>query len=221
MDQNPYRSPGKRDAILRTTAIARGTQRMVVVQAVIVAILLVAAQGAMCFRPYERIYSDGVYSAPHSLDAVFPWRTALVAFGLIASLVSIGVAVASFIGAPRDLGRLVAQLCGCLCVLNVGWKSMPYWANGMYQAYRGHAPVADFDPKALIPMVWIGDFWRLAVLLIDLATLFGAPCLLILVLGRSMDGRCRLSLTAFSLLCLSVSVCTFVFSPRYHEWLFD
>jgi hypothetical protein len=91
----------------------------------------------------------------------------------------------------------------------------------MYQAYKGNARVGDFDPKALVPMVWIGEFWRLGVWIFHLAAIFGGPCLLIALLVPAISRNRPPWLTAFSFLSLAVTMCTLLFSPRYAEWLMD
>ena len=66
---------------------------------------------------------------------------------------------ADFVG----LASFAAVFLACAVV---GWRSYPYWATGVYQVGIGAFPPMDQDPKRMIPMLWIGDLWRLPVLLL-------------------------------------------------------
>jgi len=191
---------------------------LLVTQWVLLSVLLAAAPFAMRFTPFEGIYENGVWQAPHAADPLYPHRAGLVILGLVAS----GLGALCFIAvvAFRRCRQYAAVSFGlALAALVVGWRMYPYWATGVFSVMRGLSPGTDLDPKALIPMSWVGELWRMPVLILYLVSIAGIPTLLVVgVIGlmRKVWGR-----TAAIGFCVGVTVLAYVISPNYGCWLMD
>jgi len=174
----------------------------------------------MGYLPFERINSDGVWNAKHSADKLFSERLALILFGLSAAVVSIAEFITYLRRAQTDAVTSASYFAALLACAVVGWRSYPYWINGVYHTYLGAYPSVDLDPKALMPMIWIGELWRLPVMLLPLICLVAVPLLVVM----SFHGlrRRRFVASAITLGCVAVIVTfTFCFSPDYGPWLMD
>jgi hypothetical protein len=102
----------------------------------------------------------------------------------------------------------------------VGWRSYPYWATGVYQVGIGAFPPMDQDPKRLIPMAWIGDFWRLPVLLLYLLCYIAVPVLSLAAMLALW--RRRFVAGIMTAVCIGITLLFMVgFSPGYVAWLMD
>jgi hypothetical protein len=76
----------------------------------------------------------------------------------------------------QRIGSLTAASLACF---SIGWRCMPYWVMGVYSIDLGHFPRIDMDPKGLFPMRWIGELWRIGVILMSPVTMIGAPVLIL------------------------------------------
>ena len=102
----------------------------------------------------------------------------------------------------------------------VGWRSYPYWVNGVYQIDLGAYHPMDQDPKGLIPMTWIGEGWRLPVMLLYPLLFVSVPILATLsiraVLKRQyLSGSMTIVFLGIAIIFMSA------FSPNYMTWLLD
>ena len=184
------------------------------------ALLVLLAPYAMSLGPFDRTYTDGVYQVTHSADPLYPQRLTLVLLGLITAVVGFAEFVGSLRRIRTDVVILASFAAAFLACAVVGWRSYPYWVTGVYQVGIGAFPPVDQDPKALMPMVWIGDFWRVPVLLIYLLSFVAVPVLTII--GLYGLWRRRVAATAITLACTAVTVVFMVgFSPDYIIWLMD
>lgn len=190
-------------------------------QAFILVVLIVLAPYAMAFSPYSRIYTDGVYHAPHSEDPLYVQRAGLIAFGLLGSLACLGCTVAGLAFKPRKRSRIILQCGMTLCALAIGWKSYPYWVNGVHRASYETVVTSGLDPKALIPMSWIGDFWRLGVLLFYPVALVGTIVLLVATCRAVSKESPGVLWVGVTVVLLMITLITFVASPNYFTWLMD
>jgi hypothetical protein len=187
--------------------------------AALVLVLLALAPLAMAQTPYERIYTDGVYQAPHPADPRYPLRAGLIGLGLLAPLVCLGCTGLALAAGRRHAGRAIVSASLTLCAATIGWRCFPYWVNGVYQAMLGQAPMTDLDPKALLPAAWIGHVWVAGVLLLYPIAwlgglgLVGAACWV----GRRQGWRPALVTMAV----VAVALATFLITPRYSWWLMD
>ena len=174
----------------------------------------------MSFAPFYRIYTDGVYHAALSTDPLYVRRLALVLLGLITVVVGFAEFVGSLRRSRTDVVVLASFAAVFLACAVVGWRSYPYWATGVYQVGIGAFPPVDQDPKALMPMVWIGDFWRVPVLFLYLLSYVAVPMLA--VIGLYGLWQRRITTAAITLAGTVVTVVFMVgFSPDYMAWLMD
>ena len=104
-------------------------------------------------------------------------QTIVVAAGLIVACLSI-IPVHLSLVASRSWHRTAMLYSACLVCFAIGWHCLPYWATGVYARDLGIFPSADMDPKRLIPMTWIGEIWRIGVLLVALITGVSSPLLI-------------------------------------------
>jgi hypothetical protein len=173
-------------------------------------LLLALAPYAMSFRPY----------APYTSDSLHPHRVALVLLGLAAAITAFVEFMATIRRNRTDIVGLASFAAVFLACAVVGWRSYPYWATGVYQVGIGAFPPMDQDPKGLIPMVWIGDLWRLPVLLLYLLSYAAIPVLL--VAGIVAFWRRRFAPGITTALCIGIVLLFMLrFSSDYLTWLMD
>lgn len=186
----------------------------------LLALLVALAPYAMSLRPFEGIYTQSVYSANHSSDSLYPVRAALILLGLGATIFAFGQLAVSLFHNPKDWIGLAPYVAVFLACAVIGWRSYPYWAEGVYQVGIGAYPPTDQDPKALMPMVWIGDLWRLPVLLLYLICYAAIPALVI-VSAVGFWKRRFLSAGITATGTAIAAVFMIWFSPDYVAWLMD
>ena len=131
-------------------------------------VLLCLAPYAMTFAPDGAYYVGETRHTPESPASVYPLRVALVLFGLIATAVTFAQFLWSFRRGPESLVTAPPSFAAFFACAVVGWRSFPYWVMGVYQVRIGHFPPRDQDPKSMIPMTWIGELWRLPVMILPL-----------------------------------------------------
>ena len=175
-------------------------------------LLLVALSPyAMGFPPYP---SDA------STDLLQPRRVALVLLGLVAALAAFVELIVMARHARNDALGWASFAAAFLACAVVGWRSYPYWATGVYQVDIGAFPAMDQDPKKMIPMVWIGDLWRLPVLLLYPLCYLGVPVLSLAVIQAFRRRRFFTGVTTALCICI-VLVFMLGFSPDYVAWMMD
>ncbi len=175
-------------------------------------LLLVAlAPYAMSFQPYP----------PYaSADSLQPRRVALVLLGLLAAVGAFVEFIVMLRHTRTDAVGLASFAAVFLACAVVGWRSYPYWATGVYQVGIGAFPPMDQDPKTMIPMLWIGDLWRLPVLLLYLLCYVGVPALTIAVIAAFWRRRFVAGFT--TAVCIGIVLIFMLgFSPDYVAWLMD
>lgn len=181
--------------------------------------LTILSPYAMGFTPFSEIYPSGVYGATHSSDPLYTQRVTLILLGLGATFISAIDCCVTLIRKP-SLPTFLTCFVGFFACAVVGWRSFPYWTTGVYAAMSGRVPSTDFDPKGLIPMTWIGDLWRLPILLLYLA----APVAIIagIVAAVVLFRRHQFARAVVPAVCTAISVIFLVaFSPSYLVWLMD
>ena len=182
---------------------------------------LVLLAALLCLVPYAMGFPPAERAFPPVPDPLYAQRAALVAFGLLAC---VAAAVHFVLTLRRCRPALVfaapsaALFVACFVV---GWRYFPYWVVGAYQVDIGAFPARDQDPKSLIPMTWIGELWRLPILLFQLAVVMVAPCLLVAA-GIFLWRR---RFVPFALTVAGASVAAFFFlhptSEDYMRWFLD
>lgn len=175
-------------------------------------LLLVAlAPFAMSFPPYP---------SNASTDSQQPHRVALILLGLTATAVALVECVAMARHARTDEVGFAPFAAAFLACAILGWRSYPYWATGVYQVGIGTFPAMDQDPKGMIPMLWMGDLWRLPVLLLYPLCCVGVPALSMAVVRAFRQRRFPAGVTTAICICIVV-IFMLGFSPDYVPWLLD
>lgn len=191
---------------------------LVVTQWVLLVGLLALAPFAMRFTPFEGIYEHGVWGAHHAADSLYTQRAGLVLFGLVASAADV-FCFTAVVALQRCRQYAIVSFGLTLAALVLGWRMYPYWATGVFSVMRGALPRTDLDPKALMPMSWTGELWRLPILLLDTISIIGIPTLLVFAaIALFRKAWTKAAALAF---CVGVTVVAYCFSPNYWDWLLD
>lgn len=171
-------------------------------------ILLVLSPFAMSLPPYPS----------HTTDLLYPYRLTLVLLGVsttVMSLIEFTVVLRR-----TSLEILAVRGAAFLACAVIGWRSYPYWANGVYQAATGAFPWMDQDPSGLIPMLWLHETWPLSVLLLYMLCWIGVPVLFAAIVVALR--RRQFIPAGVTALCTGLVLVFMVgFSPDYVAWLMD
>ncbi|MCW1925411.1 hypothetical protein OKA05_22815 [Luteolibacter arcticus] len=174
-------------------------------------ILIVFTPYAMGFRPYPDFASS---------DSLQPQRAGLILLGLSAATIALFELLAKCCHNRTDAIGLAPFAAAFLACAVVGWRSYPYWATGVYQVDLGAFPAMDQDPKQMIPMLWMGDLWRLVVLLLYPLCYVVVPALLIATFVAFRRRRYVVAIP--SGVCTGIVLIFMMgFSPHYLSWLMD
>ena len=174
----------------------------------------------MSFGPHGSYYVGDTLHAPDSPDSLYPRRATLIVFGLAATVVAFGECLLALRHVRRRIAAMAPSLATFFACAVIGWRSYPYWAMGVYQVGIGSYPQRDQDPKALIPMTWIGEFWRLPVMFLYLICYLALPALAvqtIILLKRRQFFAAGVTAGCTSIALIFMLAC----SPDYMAWLMD
>jgi hypothetical protein len=192
-------------------------------QAIVLILLLFVTPYAMTFTPYEKIFDEGVWQVSLRSDPIFYLRAILIVFGLLGGALSALIAIEGLNRQNFGANNQILLISMGLCSLTIGWVAFPYWINGMFQTYSGfytHEGLHDFDPKALMPMIWIGEIWRLGVIVIFLSVLFGGPLIFLANIILTLRKRSWMKGLATIIFLVLTSLIYFL-SPKYGYWIGD
>jgi hypothetical protein len=210
-EQNPYSAP-QCSAQTRSLAQDRDASRLRLPWLSLALLLLLLA-----FAPFVALLPP--YAA-YKTDSVHLWRSAAVLIGLLAGLAAFIEFVSSCLRARANVASIASFGAALLACIVVGWRCYPYWAAGVYQVQIGAFPQTDLDPKGLVPMIWIGELWRLPVLLLEIPCWLAAA--LLAVFGVVAVYRRQTLCGSITLLSVGVALaCVLLFSPGYGAWLLD
>jgi hypothetical protein len=152
-------------------------------------------------------------------DNFYAQRVVLVLLGLCTTLIAGCELIAVLWRKRSDILGLTAFVAAFLACAVIGWRSFPYWATGIYRSI-GAFGLRDHDPKSFIPMIWIGELWRLPVLLLYLVCYAMVP--LLMAAATIALWRRRFTVGAVCATCTGlVAIFMFRFSPDYITWLID
>jgi hypothetical protein len=195
-------------------------------QTIILSLFLLTAPFAMTFTVPIGICTG----LPIQADPLYAIRASFITGGLIASALSVLILLWDLRTRINELlelkivSNVILRMSMTICSLSIGWVAFPYWINGVFQAYRGNRPpdcyLNAFDPKALLPMIWIGDIWRLGVIFIFLVAFFIGSALLLISPVIFIKGRNWREGVA-TVACLAITAAIFFLSPGYGTWLAD
>jgi hypothetical protein len=196
------------------------------VQRVLLYLLIIFAPFAMSFTPHGNICTD----LPIRAEPLYRIRASLILGGLLGSVLSVTLLLWHLSKKSNEIlettvvSNVALQMSITICSVVIGWVAFPYWVNGVFQGYRGNLPadcyLGAFDPKDLMPMIWIGEIWRLGVVLIFLASIFVGAALLLVSLPLTIKGKNWKEGIA-TVACLAITAAIFFLSPGYGTWLGD
>lgn len=198
-----------------------GNSRPTISLLVLVALTFGIGFWASTLPPAPQVADLGAWSYSVDSDPIATTRLSLIIAGLLAPLVA---AVAAVRYNPRDKRDLLPLTLVAACVtacFAFGWRNIPYWANGVYRTDLGEFEYLDMDPKALPPMIWIGEFWRLPVALFPIALLVMTAAVFPLVGWAWMHERARIR-PLLAIFTVGVAwVPMFWRVDNYFGWLLD
>lgn len=183
-------------------------------------ILLLLTPIAISFKPYytpEKPGYPAVFDDPQYLLKAF-----FIATGLIGGILAVVSTVLYLITSrPLNKPQLVVQPSMAVCVVALGWHVFPYCVNGLFQASLGNANFGDFDPKRLMPTIWIGETWvTIAFLLYPILIVVTFVLILMtitMILQKALTKRQLLQTFVF----LIITVLSFINLPLFLEWIMD
>lgn len=147
-------------------------------------------------------------------------RFSIIFFGLLLTLICLIITMVSLFFYKHAAADKLANLSMLVFVFVVGWMAIPYWTNGLYHVFYNGTSSA-FDPKALLPMILIGEFWRIPVLvlypLLLIYLLFSLIRFIVVVIKNKNPGVSNLLILIFNLLI----IVAYFFTPHYFYWLLD
>jgi hypothetical protein len=194
------------------------------VQTIVLGLLMLATPYALTFTPYEKILEEGVWNVSLQSDPIFYQRAIFIIGGLLAGVLS---AIVTFEGLNRQnfgANNQILLISMGFCSLTIGWIAFPYWINGVFQSYSGlyvHEGLHDFDPEALLPTIWIGEIWPLAVLGIFLLVLCGGPLLFLANIIFTLRNRSWMKGVVTIVFLVITSLIYIFLLPKYGVWIGD
>ncbi|HEY1170293.1 MAG TPA: hypothetical protein VGH19_02880 [Verrucomicrobiae bacterium] len=153
-------------------------------------------------------------------DALEPLRIILVLLGLATAITAFVELILMARHNRRDYVALSTFAAIFIACAVVGWRNYPYWTMGVYQVSIGAFPPMIQDPKGLIPMTWIGDLWRMPVILLYLLGYVAIPLFSVAVLAAFWRRRFAAGIVTAVGIVITL-VFTQGFSPHYYIWLMD
>jgi hypothetical protein len=192
-------------------------------------ILLVISLLLLATVPFTILFLPSTWSFPPenntwntipSSDPDFWYRFIIIFTGLSLTVLALLISVIGLFIKNTNASSKLLYFSIFVFVFYIGWISLPYWTNGLYQVFsKGTSSM--FDPKALLPMTIIGEFWRLPILLlypfILLYLVFSFIRFIIVVIRRDKPGINNILILIFSLLTMGVQFLL----PGYFYWLLD
>jgi hypothetical protein len=198
----------------------------ILIQSALLFSLLVASPFAMSFTAYQGICNN----MPLQADPLYTLRATLIIAALIVALLSLTLLIWYLVKTRHqilhtDMADGVAlQMSMTICSLTIGWVAFPYWVNGVYQAYRGigtdECTLQAYDPKFLMPTIWIGGIWALGVLFTFGSTLFMGTIIMFETMEVWSKKRDWIHCLP-TIICLAITVGVYLICPDYWIWLID
>ncbi|TQF13999.1 hypothetical protein FJV41_20940 [Myxococcus llanfairpwllgwyngyllgogerychwyrndrobwllllantysiliogogogochensis] len=200
--------------------LERSASWALMAQVLLTGALFAAVPYAASMVPFERIYIDGPYNAPHEQDPLYPVRTALIVAGLVIPVLALPFAFIGWRRRQTHPGPAMLQMSLLLSAFVIGWRNYPYYALGIYRAYVGEARVHDFDPVGLYP------FRDARCLPFEVGVLLLYPIAAVAVprIGYRLFHEKKRMTRAFAigvLLSLATTVLAFASTPKYMFWFMD
>lgn len=189
--------------------------------AIVFAVVLL--NSVLCFMLTSRpvVIDDFVgpaelYPFPDGLD----WQRRLMIYpGLLLTAISVLIFTKSVIGKNAAASDKILNYTILLLTFCLGWVCIPYWANGLHNAFWS-GTTSLYDPKSLLPYTDISAVWHSGVMLFYLMAfvLIIIPLVFAIVdIRKNGFGRKYLYAAAVYLLIFAA----FQFAPNYLYWFLD
>ncbi len=147
-------------------------------------------------------------------------RFSVIFLGLLLTVASLLVTVISVFFHKHSAIHKLANLSIFMFVFVSGWIALPYWTNGLYFVFSAGLSSA-FDPKELLPMTLIGEFWRIPVLIfypvIVLYMIFSLIRFIVIVIKKKKFEPINILILTYNILVIAA----YFFTPHYFYWLLD
>ena len=192
-------------------------------------ILLVISLLVLALLPFANLFPPYLLSFPPGTDAWninpandtdYLYRFIIMAAGMGLTILALLLAITGLFIRNTSAANKFLNINIFVFVFYLGWMSLPYWTNGLYQVFH-HGTTSLFDPKAMLPMTLVGEIWRLPILLlfplILLYLLFSLIRFIIVVIRREKPGINNILILIYSLLTLGIQFLL----PGYFYWLLD
>ena len=199
---------------------AGGTTRILAhLPIAVLTLLLLLSPLAISFEP-RGVHRSGLVPQVSARDMNNGARTIVIAAGLIGACLAALAASLRVTRTGAVLGTTTSLAAAVLSVA-LGWCLFPYWANGVYVAHT-MSVVPDLDPKALPPMTWIGEFWRLPAAILWPSTAVCQAAILAIAVRQRRQPLSRLTGWRTIAAVAAIHLCCFAFlSPGFFAWLLD
>lgn len=156
------------------------------------------------------------YGSDYTVDEIIWVRIIIILSGALATILSALCTTTSLILNRKDYSTLMWHCSATLLAVAMGFRYLPYCANGIFQAYLTGAEIIDIYPgKIQIFSSSFGDYWAL----IQIANWYGYAILATLVAcKRHVIEKDRFKEIVY---ILGATMLTYIFSPHLSEWMFD
>ena len=148
-------------------------------------------------------------------------------FRFIVSFVGILLTLYSFVLLCKSLSRpstntikmRAFEILLFILVFEIGWKHYPYWANGL--SYIGCGG-GTYDPKGLVPMAYIGEFWRIPIMLFYPIELILIPTTFVILIVTSIKSKKIDLITLLGIVIIATTIAlNYFINTDYWAWLMD
>ncbi len=186
---------------------------------VISAVTLLLVIPANIFQPISFAVVKAWQYAPASYPS-YMLRFSIIFSGILLTSISLIVFTACLFFSKHTALDKLTNLSLFVFVFVLGWMAIPYWTNGLYHVFCCGTS-SSFDPKSLLPMMLIGEVWRIPILLfyplILLYLIFSFIRIIVIVIRKKNLGINELLILICSILILVAAY----FTPHYFYWLLD
>jgi hypothetical protein len=188
-------------------------------------IILIALGGAVFyllhFSTLPQVYRgfSDVWLLDMPSDPQFSERKIFIHTGMGISLLSFLLFAAMIFIRRRGQSGFWFGMTAFMLVFMICWRSYPYWAYALQDIFATGGNSC-YDPKALLPMALMGEYWRFPVLILQMLVW---PLSLFILLREIIIFRANRKLLPLLLIVLMVllQAVVVVFTPGYLEWLLD
>lgn len=189
----------------------------------ILAAAVLLAPFEMRFTPYSGFAGVGAWDTDLSRDPQFALRNGLIVLNLLLAAAAVGIYLVA-LGRALFFGRrtddLVVGASITLLIFFISWTLVPFWVNGVHQAYLQQAIPGDLDPQALLPATWLGNSWNWVAVTTIPTILVLLPVLTLAAVVEKLRGQ-PWRRTLLTLACLAATTYLMFADKAWGEWLLD